>query len=233
MTAAERQGNFERRYDIPERVIPADILARETPGESDAIRSLLELSARALGVASEKDLRDYFRLPVAEARSALAQLVEDGCLIPANVEGWRHPAYLHTDAETPRRATGTALLSPFDPLVWYRDRAARIFGFNYRIEIYTRPAKRKYGYYVLPFLMNGHFAARVCLKSDRHNGVLKVNASHLEPGRDKGETAECLAESLAALACWLRLGRVAVADAGNLSAQLTTAVVRHRMTADL
>ena len=226
VTTAERRGNFERLYDIPERVIPPDVLNLETPDEPDAIRTLLDLSGRALGIATETDLRDYFRLPVAETKTALAQLVEDGRLHAADVDGWSKPAFLHVEAETPRRATGTSLLSPFDPLVWNRERAHRVFGFNYRIEIYTPAAKRVYGYYVLPFLMNGHMAARVCLKSDRQNDVLRVNASHLEAKQDRDHTAAKLAETLAALARWLRFDDIEVADAGNIAPDLKRAVDR-------
>ena len=124
----------------------------------------------------------------------------------------------------PRRATGTALLSPFDPIVWNRDRAARIFDFNYKIEIYTPAAKRRYGYYVLPFLMNGHLAGRVCLKSDRQNSTLRVNASHLEARRNPDETAARLAASLGALTSWLELDHIAVSDSGNLCGPLKTAL---------
>ena len=224
VTAAERQNNFERHYDIPERVIPADILSLPTPSEADAIRQLLDLSGKALGIASETDLRDYFRLPLAQTRHALAELIEAGRLIPVKVEGWQHPGYLHTGAELPRRATGTALLSPFDPIVWNRDRAARIFRFNYKIEIYVPAAKRRYGYYVLPFLMNGHLAGRVCLKADRHNNTLLVNASHLEERRKPDETATLLAGSLRGLARWLALDDIKALDAGNLAGPLTSAL---------
>lgn len=220
VTAAERQGNFERRYDIPERVIPPDVLALPSPDEPDAIRQLLDLSGRALGIATQSDLRDYFRLPLAEARKALQELVEEGRLIPVDVEGWQHPGFVHTEAELPRRATATALLSPFDPLVWNRDRAARIFNFTYRIEIYTPAAKRQYGYYVLPFLMNGRLAGRACLKSDRQNNVLRVNACHVEPHHDPHETAIGLAGSLTGLARWLDLDEIAVAGSGNLATHL-------------
>ncbi|MET0482472.1 MAG: crosslink repair DNA glycosylase YcaQ family protein, partial [Aestuariivirgaceae bacterium] len=152
VTAAGRRG-FERLYDIPERAIPAEVLATPEPRESDAIRTLLSLSARALGMGSEADLRDYFRLPVAESATALRERVEAGELLPVKVEGWRTAAYLHRDAAVPARAGATALLSPFDPLVWERGRTERLFNFRYRIEIYTPAHLRQFGYYVLPFLM--------------------------------------------------------------------------------
>ncbi len=226
VTTAERLGNFERRYDIPERVIPSDILNAPTPDDADAIRALVELSAKALGIATERDLRDYFRLPLADARRAVAELVEAGTLEPCQVDGWRNSAYLYNHARLPRRATGTALLSPFDPLVWFRDRAARVFGFDYRIEIYTPAARRKYGYYVLPFLMKGRLTGRVCLKSDRKADALLVNASHIEPGHDHGDTAAALANTLDDLRYWLGLERIEVAAAGDLSAELALSVSR-------
>ena len=226
VTTAERLGNFERRYDLPERVIPSDILGARAPDDADAIRALVELSAKALGIGTETDLRDYFRLPVEDARRAVAELCEAGTLEPCQVDGWRNPAYLYTHAALPRRATGTALLSPFDPLVWFRDRASRIFGFDYRIEIYTPAAKRRYGYYVLPFLMKGRLAGRVCLKADRKAGALLVNASHIEPGHDHGETATALAGTLDDLRHWLGLQHTEVAPIGDLSAELALSVAR-------
>ncbi|MFO1120967.1 MAG: crosslink repair DNA glycosylase YcaQ family protein [Hyphomicrobiales bacterium] len=223
VTTATRQG-FERLYDIPERVIPAEVLARETPREADAIRSLLELSARAHGVGTEFDLRDYFRLPVADTKIALAELVEDGHLVPVTVDGWKQPAFLHRDARIPRKAGGTALLSPFDPVVWERARAERLFDFHYRIEIYTPAAKRKYGYYVLPFLMGERIAGRVCLKADRQEGVLRANAIHHEPHADPKDTAEALAPELRRMATWLGLADVEAGARGNLARQLRAAL---------
>jgi len=219
VTAATRQG-FERLYDIPERVIPAEILNLPTPEEADAIRQLMDLSGRALGVATEIDLRDYFRLPVASARRALAELVEDGSLAPVSVEGWKQQAYLHRDARLARKAGGTALLSPFDPVVWERSRAERLFGFHYRIEIYTPADKRKFGYYVLPFLHRDRIAGRVCLKADRQAGVLRANAIHHEPHADVQDTAEALAGELELMAKWLSLGGVEAGKAGNLAGAL-------------
>lgn len=223
VTAATRDG-FERLYDIPERVIPADILDLPTPGEADAIRTLLERSARAHGIGTEFDLRDYFRLPVADTKRALAELVEDGTLLPVTVDGWKQQAYLHRDAKIPRKAGGTALLSPFDPMVWERARAERLFDFHYRIEIYTPAEKRKYGYYVLPFLHGDRIAGRVCLKADRQAGVLRANASHHEPHADPQATAQALAGELRLMAGWLNLGAVEAGPGGNLAAHLRGAL---------
>ena len=223
VTTATRAG-FERLYDIPERVIPSDILSRETPAEPDAIRHLLDLSGQAMGVATEIDLRDYFRLPIPETRKALAELVEDGRLMPVSVEGWKQQAYLHRDAKLARKAGGTALLSPFDPVVWERSRAERLFDFHYRIEIYTPAEKRKFGYYVLPFLHRDRIAGRVCLKADRQAGVLRANASHHEAHAEAGETAAALAEELQRLAGWLSLSGVEVGAQGNLARALRRVV---------
>jgi uncharacterized protein YcaQ len=223
VTTATRRG-FERIYDIPERVIPADVLALPTPSERDAIRMLISLSARALGIATASDLRDYFRLPLAEGRQAVLDLVEDGTLTPISVEGWKQQAYLDSGAPLPRRAGGSALLSPFDPLVWERSRAERLFGFTYRIEIYTPAHKRKYGYYVLPFLMGDRLAARVCLKADRQAGILRANAVHAEPHAEPKAAAAALAAELQRMAGWLGLGRVAVGRRGDLAVELKAAL---------
>jgi uncharacterized protein YcaQ len=219
VTTATRQG-FERLYDIPERVIPSEILNLPTPEEPDAIRRLMDLSARALGIATQSDLRDYFRLPLAAARTALAELVEDGSLIPVSVEGWTQQGYLHRQARPARKAGGTALLSPFDPLVWERSRAERLFGFHYRIEIYTPANKRKFGYYVLPFLNRDQIVGRVCLKADRQSGVLRANAIHHEPHADVEDTAHALAGELKLMASWLSLEAVEAGRQGNLAAAL-------------
>jgi uncharacterized protein len=216
--------SFERIYDVPENVIPPEILNAPTPSETDTFRHLLDLSGRALGIGTEFDLRDYFRLPVAETKVALAELIENGTLIPVTVEDWKHQAYIHRDAKLPRKAGGTALVSPFDPLVWERARAERLFNFHYRIEIYTPAAKRKYGYYVLPFLMGDRFAARVCLKADRQAGVLRANASHLELHAGAGETAEALSNELLLMSQWLGLDGVEVGAKGNLAKQLKAAL---------
>ncbi|EOM77076.1 winged helix-turn-helix domain-containing protein [Rhodococcus rhodnii] len=221
--AVDRRVGFVRHYDLAERVVPAEVLARRVD-EPDAIRALVERSARALGIATEPDLRDYFRLPAAVSRRAVAELVDAGVLAPVEVEGWDRPAYLHHDAKRPRIASGTALLSPFDPLVFFRPRAERIFGFRYRLEIYTPEAARVHGYYVCPFLMDGELVARVDLSSDRRSGVLHVKSAFAEPGRDPVAVAHALAERLGATARWLGLDAVRVAERGDLAADLAKAV---------
>ena len=219
LTTATRQG-FERIYDLPERVIPGDILALPTPDEADAMRDLILLSAKALGIATELDLRDYFRLPIAEGRKAIAECVEAGSLLPVKVEGWKQQAYLSVDAKLPRKAGGTALLTPFDPLVWNRDRAERLFNFHYRIELYTPEHKRKFGYYVLPFLHGDKLAGRLCLKSDRATSTLKVNTAHHEEGTDPRDIAPALKDELRLMSQWLGLESVSIANKGNLAKAL-------------
>lgn len=221
---AARRVNFERHYDLPERVLPADVLAVPTPSTEVAQRELIRIAARACGVATEPDLGDYFRLPRAESKMRVAELVEAGELVPVDVEGWRAPAYLWPAARRPRRITARALLSPFDSLIWFRERTQRLFGFRYRIEIYTPAPKRVHGYYVLPFLLGESLAARVDLKSDRQAGVLRVQAAYLEDGGDPREVAGELAEELAVTAKWLGLGGVEVMPRGDLAPDLAHAV---------
>jgi uncharacterized protein len=204
ITTATRRGSFERVYDLTERVIPADILALPTPEPAEAHRRLIELSARAHGIGTAADLRDYFRLKPEEAKPALETLVEDGTLLPVTVAGWRQPAFLHAEARRPRRIRGQALLAPFDPLIWERARTERLFDFRYRIEIYTPADKRQHGYYVLPFLMDDALVARVDLKSDRQNGRLIARNVHLEPDAP-ADTQEHLLAELELVASWLGL----------------------------
>ncbi len=224
VTAAARRNSFERVYDLTERALPADILALPTPSEEEAQRALIRIAARALGVATEADLRDYFRLPAAAAKQRVAELAESGDLLPVRVEGWRQPAYLDPEARLPRRVRGTALLSPFDPLIWERARTERLFGFRYRLEIYTPAASRRHGYYVLPFLVDERLVARVDLKADRAAGTLRVLAAHGEDGLEGGATAEALAPELLRLADWLGLEQVAVGRRGDLASALRPAL---------
>jgi uncharacterized protein YcaQ len=222
---AARRVNFERLYDLPERVLPRQVLAAPTPSQEEAQRQLLLIAAKRLGVATEADLGDYFRLPRAESKARVAELAEDGGLVPVRVEGWRQPAYLSTErpAGLRRAAAARALLTPFDSLVWARERTERLFDFRYRIEIYVPAPKRVYGYYVLPFLLGDRLVARVDLKSDRQAGVLRVQAAFAEPGVDTTRVAEELADELRLLADWLELGSVSVARKGDLAAALRRA----------
>ncbi|MCU9949807.1 winged helix-turn-helix domain-containing protein [Pseudomonas sp. PDM13] len=209
VTVAGRRG-FERLYDLPERVIPADLLnAAELP-EDAAIRQLLLHSAQALGVATEKDLRDYYRLDPADSRQALAELVESGDLQAVTVRGWKQPGYCIGEPTVPRKVRASALLSPFDSLVWERARTERLFDFRYRLEIYTPAEKRQYGYYVLPFLHDERLPARVDLRAERAQDRLAVHALHEEPRGLSEAGIQALAEQLRSLATWLGLEAVAI-----------------------
>ena len=216
ITTATRRNSFERVYDLTERVIPGAILGLPAPGEADAQRELIRRSARAHGVGTARDLRDYFRLSPADGAARIDELVEEGALLPVQVKGWREAAYLHKDAKRPRGADGRALLVPFDPLIWERSRAERLFGFRYRIEIYTPAERRVHGYYVLPFLLRDRIVARVDLKADRKAGTLLVQAAWAEPDPPLDTAAELAAE-LRLMAGWLELKRVAVKPIGDLA----------------
>jgi uncharacterized protein YcaQ len=224
VTATRRASDFARLYDLTERVLPAHVLTRPTPDERDARKELLVMAAAHHGVATAEDLADYHRQRPLDCRPLLPELVEEGRLVPARVEGWERPAYLHPAAARPRRVHARALLSPFDPLVWFRDRTLRLFGFHYRIEIYTPRPKRRYGYYVLPFLLGEDLVARVDLKADRATGCLVVPGAFAEPGAVTGEVAEALAVELELMARWLGLDRVLVGDRGDLASPLRAAV---------
>ena len=218
ITTHSRRG-FQRLYDLPERVIPRDIFDAPVPAPADAHRELLRISARALGIATYGDLRDYFRLSPGDMKGRLEELVEEGELLPVAVRGWKQPAYLHKDARLPRRIQARALLTPFDPLVFERSRAERLFDFRYRIEIYTPAEKRQYGYYVLPFLLGDTIVARADVKADRPAGVLRVLATYAEPGAPP-ETAAELLEEFRLMQAWLGLERMEIVSKGDLGPAL-------------
>lgn len=221
ITTTTRRGSFERVYDLTERALPRAVIDAPTPDEADAQRLLIERSARALGVATAGDLRDYFRLKPEDAHPRIRELVDAGRLVPVRVEGWIQQAYLHADARVLRRVDGRALLAPFDPLIWERSRAERLFGIRYRIEIYTPAEKRVHGYYVLPFLMDGEIVARVDLKADRQNRVLLVQNAHAEP-HAPGTVPERLMAELLLAAQWLELDRVSIIGTGDLCKSLSS-----------
>lgn len=223
LTTVTRRGSFERVYGLPERVLPKAIIETPTPDRAQACRELLKISARAMGVATERDLRDYFRLSLADARQGVSDLVADGALEPVAVKGWDQPAYLWPAARRPRSIRADALLSPFDNLIWFRERTERLFGVRVRLEIYTPAHKRTHGYYVLPFLQDEAITARVDLKADRKAGRLLVLAAHAEPDAD-AQTAARLAEALSRMASWLGLSGVEIRAAGDLAPTLSSIV---------
>lgn len=222
--ARRRPNDFARVYDLPERLIPSTVLALPTPPEGEARKELLVLAARHLGVGTFTDLTDYHRQKNAPCKPLLPELVEAGRLVPVRVDGWKDIAYRHPDARQPRQISARALLSPFDPIVWNRDRTERLFGFHYRIEIYTPAPKRRFGYYVLPYLLGDELVGRVDLKADRQAGALRVQAAYTEPGVPAAYAAEELAQELHLMAGWLGVERIEVAQRGDLAAALTEAV---------
>jgi uncharacterized protein YcaQ len=224
VTVATRR-NFERVYDLPERVIPSEFCSSAAVSREDATRDLMRLSARALGIATFADMRDYFRLPLKDAKRALTELEESKEIESVTVEGWRNPGYLVPGTAIPRKdVLCSSLLSPFDPLVWERARAERVFDFSYRIEIYTPAGKRRHGYYVLPFLHGDRFAARVCLKADRKAGVLRVNTAHKEKSIDEEGAADALARELRSLGEFLGLSSVKLGRKGDFVPALRRAL---------
>jgi uncharacterized protein YcaQ len=224
LAVRQRNKMFVTAYDLPERVIRPEVLAAPDVDEERAFRHLLLVAARSLGIGTAADLADYFRLTMPEARPVLAELVAEGELIPVEVEGWTDPGLLHPEAKRPRQITGRALLSPFDPVVWFRPRAERLFDFVYRIEIYVPEAKRVHGYYVLPFLLDGELVGRVCLKADRKDRRLLARASFAEQGIDRRRVAAEMGGALAEMAQWLDLDQVEVVDRGDLAPYLREAV---------
>ena len=220
VSARRRPNDFARLYDVPERMIPSEALERPGPPAHEARKELLVLAARYHGIGTLADLADYHRLTPTRCKAALAELVEEGRLLSVTVREWDRPAYLHPEARRPQRVNARALLSPFDPVVWNRDRALRIFGFHYRIEIYTPPPKRQYGYYVLPFLLGDDIVGRVDLKADRANGALLVQSAWTEPGVNERAVAAALMEELSLMATWLELDRIDVTGRGDLGPEL-------------
>jgi uncharacterized protein YcaQ len=208
-----RRRNFERLYDLPERVLPESIRNTRVPPREHAQRELMMIGARAMGVGTAHDLRDYFRLPAKEAATRLTELVDEGKLVPVSVEGWKQQGYLHHEAKIPRAskvADVAALLSPFDSLIWERQRTERLFDFHFRLEIYTPSHKRVHGYYVLPLLLGERVVGRVDLKSDRQSGLLQVKGGSVEPGVTPARVVEPLAKQLSELAAWLGLENYSV-----------------------
>jgi uncharacterized protein YcaQ len=219
LAVAGRNSQFEVIYDVPERVIPAEVLALPTPSKEDAVLELVRRAAGSHGVATVRDLADYYRMKIDEVKPAVDVLVEQGVLLPVQIEGWSRPAYLHAEARRPRKVEARAFLSPFDPVVWLRERTEKLFDFHYRIEIYTPADKRIYGYYVLPFLLRDEIVARVDLKADRKEGRLVVKSAWAEDGAPD-DTAEELGEELRQLACWLDLTDITVEPRGDLAPML-------------
>jgi len=209
LAVRRRKKNFQRMYDLPERIID-ERYRNESVRRIDAERELLRKASKSLGIATAHDLADYYRMTVRDAIPRLEELVEEGALTQISVDGWADTGYLASSAKSPRHIPGASLLSPFDPVVWFRPRAMRLYGFEYRIEIYVPAAKRRWGYYVLPFRQGEEITARVDLKADRKASVLRVQNAHLEPGKDSGRTADALSAELREFATWLCLDRVKI-----------------------
>jgi uncharacterized protein YcaQ len=223
VAVADRLANFQRVYDLPERLIDAQHLERRVSRE-DAQRELLRLAAESCGIATMNDLADYYRMSPREAAPRVAELVEAGDILQVSVEGWKEPGLLAKGSRTPRKLSCSSLLSPFDPVVWFRPRAERLFDFHYRIEIYVPANKRKWGYYVLPYLLDDRIVARVDLKADRKNKQLLVLATHKEENIAEDRCIEHLAEELNSLASWLDLERVKVSRRGPFARKLADCI---------
>lgn len=219
-----RRGNFEKVFSPIESIVPDTILAAPTPSTDDAMRELIVQSVQAMGVGTASDIADHFRLPIREVRALLPDVVEEGRVIPATVKGWKQPAFADPDARIPRSIEGETVLSPFDPVVWNRDRAARLWNFEYRIEIYVPEAKRRWGYYVLPVMVDGHLVARLDLKNERDTAVLRVKASHAEAGHATLATAERVALAVRDLARFVGAESIAVELKGDFAKLVSAAV---------
>ena len=226
LTATRRASDFARLYDLPERVIPREHLDAPAATRDEAHRELAELAARSLGVGTAYDIADYYRLALRDVKPRLDELIEDGRIAPVKVEGWREIGYRHRDAREPRRIDASALLSMFDPVVWNRRRDERLFDFHYRIEIYTPAPRRKFGYYVLPFLHGERIVARVDVKADRPAGVLRVPGLYAEDGVDQTKVASALATELRTMAEWLELDSISIGRRGDLSDPVRRALAR-------
>ncbi|TPV96588.1 MAG: winged helix-turn-helix domain-containing protein [Myxococcales bacterium FL481] len=219
-----RGGNFEKHFSPLASIVPQAILTTPTPTVEEALRALTQRSVRALGVGTATDVADYFRLPIREVRSTLVDLVRDGDVVEATVPGWKHPAFADPAASIPRKIEGATVLAPFDPMVWNRDRARRIFNFEYKIEIYVPQTKRRWGYYVLPILVDGHIVARLDAKTDRDEGVLRIKAAHAEAGRNDAATADLVAEAVRDLARLVEVERIEVSRMGDIASRLRRAL---------
>ena len=219
-----RQGNFEKVFSPLDTIVPQDVLAAKTPAPDDAIKALIVSSVKSLGVGTAEDIADYFRLPIRDIRRLLPDVVEDGRINPISVGGWDRPAFVDPGAKTPRKIEGATVLSPFEPIVWRRDRAERIWGFDYRIEIYVPEAKRRWGYYVLPVLVDGHLVARLDVKTDRQDAVLRIKQAHAEAGQVAGEVAERVAPAVRDLAQLVGVDEIDVEGKGDLAAVLANAL---------
>ena len=224
ITARRRANDFARVYDVTHRVLPASVLNVPTPTDAESRKELLVLAIKSLGVGTVADMCDYHRQNVPKARPFIDELVEDGRIVPVRVDGWKQPTFLDPDYRLPRWIRASSLLSPFDSLVWNRDRNERLFDFHYRIEIYTPEPKRQYGYYVLPFMYQGEMVGRVDLKADRQNGALLAKGIYGEPGIPQHAVAEALAVELQSMASWLGLDRVEIGVRGDLAPLVASAV---------
>ena len=223
VTVSERN-NFARRYDLSERVIPTEFFNATPVPRADAHRRLLMMGAESLGIGTAADLADYYRLPIVEARAAIADLAAEGRLEEVEVEGWSDPAFLHPKVRTPRTVDQVRLLCPFDNLIFFRERVERLFGYHYRIEIYVPKPKRQFGYYVLPLLVGDRLVGRVDLKADRAAKTLRVPGAFAEDGVDTVHAARCMADELVRMAEWLGLAEIAIGRKGNLVPELAKRV---------